>query len=69
MVIAGKAVENEAIIPVVLFQSSLDDFLDNLVGNQRPGGNNAAYAGGELGAALDVPAKISPTLMCTRSKS
>ena len=55
--IAWEAVQDEPIVPVVLFQALLDHVFNHVIGHQFPLGDDAFDAGTELGVALDVPAK------------
>ena len=55
--VAREAVENEAVIPVVRIQATLDHFLDDVVGHHFAARNQSADAGRQFGMALDVPAK------------
>src|SRR4029077_14140935 len=55
--IAGEAVEDESVVPIVLFQATLDDFFDNVVGHEFAGGGEPADAGCQFGVTLDVPTK------------
>src|SRR5215208_5120047 len=55
--VAGEAVDDEAIVPVVLVQAPVDHGLDQVVGDQFAGGHAAPDLGAQLGVVLDVPAE------------
>src|SRR6266568_9511995 len=52
---AREPVDDEAVVPVMVVQSLPDDCLDDVVADQPPSGNGAAYLGAELGVMLHVP--------------
>src|SRR5262249_38653701 len=54
---ARKAVENEAVVPVVLIKASLDHFLDDLIGNEGARGGQATDSRSQFRVALNVPTK------------
>src|SRR4029453_12799025 len=55
--VAGEAVDEQAVVPVVLAQAPVDHGLDQVVGDQLTGGHAASDLGAELGVVLDVPAE------------
>ena len=55
--VAGEAVDDEAVVPVVVLQAPPDHLLDQVVADQLPGGDDPPDLGAQLGVVLDVPAE------------
>src|SRR5690606_6728024 len=54
---AGKAIQNETVVPVMLAQSLTDHVFYDIVWHEIPFVDDASHLGGQLGFILNIPAK------------
>ncbi|HZA78481.1 MAG TPA: hypothetical protein VE623_19045 [Acidimicrobiales bacterium] len=67
--VAGKAVDDEPVVPVVEREAVAHHRLDEHVVHQPALRQDTAYLGTELGVLLQFQRKMSPTPMSTESRS
>ncbi len=55
--IPRETIQHEPVIPVVHFESFLDDFVDHIIGHQLPLRDDSLHSSAKLRVILNVPAK------------